>query len=381
MKIVLALLIVFLNMLLSITARAEVELSICHENIYNGKNWHTISLLQLGEILQKDGNPLELKVRRAVCNQTMPDTVCSAVPGRMFCKQESFRRMNMAASWYAARYILDGIVSYEQFRLKYNRPSARAFRYADGSEVDKDISRLQESIRLYIEQSLRTKNLPHVTDNLRRIATIQNRIMAFNIASLIGHEAHHLNEEVCSLKKKSRAEKSGLFAHILTLQTSKKLFCPSFPNPNEIKADRCAIRQIERLHKNPIIGWDDDVDLESFAQRAASDMIAFQSLTGFRKFTQLPTGKYIIQNLDEYLNPVYRLVLLSGSISNSGSTNDQRICGDSASLFVQGVQAGFEKCAGEGEVSDELLAELSKGIETSWNGAPWTEDSFSCSLK
>jgi len=173
-------------------------------------------------------------------------------------------------------------------------------------------------------------------------------------------------------------ETSGLFTHILSLQTSRELFCAANPNPDEIKADRCAARQIDKLHENPISDWGDSKRLEIFAQRAASDMIAFQSLTGFRRFSQLPIGKYVIPNFDAYLNPVYRLTLLAGSVSNS--KDQPRLCGDSASLFAHGVQTSYQQCGGDGQVSDELLALVPSGVEDSWNGAPWNDKTISCNI-
>jgi hypothetical protein len=105
-------------------------------------------------------------------------------------------------------------------------------------------------------------------------------------------------------------------------------------------------------------------------------MIAFQTLTGFRTFSDLPRGAYVIPEFDQYLNPVYRLTLLAGAVSTASTA--PALCGDASGLFVHGVQTSFQTCAGDGQVSDELLAEMPPGVETSWNGAPWTTESFSC---
>jgi hypothetical protein len=45
---------------------------------------------------------------------------------------------------------------------------------------------------------------------------------------------------------------------------------------------------------------------------------------------------------------------------------------------VQAIQTTYKKYEGNGDVGDHVLALLPKGVETSWNGAPWTADSYSC---
>ncbi len=358
---------------------AEIELSICHEETFGGSNWQHISMIQLTSILKGGSEKLDLKIRRAVCNDSMPDTVCAAIPGKMFCRQSAFQRMNMVASWYAIQFVQGAYPDYESFRIAFDRPVKLAFGYADETVHADNVAAMQEPLRTFIDNQFQGIEQNNVSANLRRIAVIQNRIMAFNLASLVGHETYHINNEKCPVSTKSRMETSGLFQHILALQTSNDLFCASNPNPNEINADRCAARQVEALHSNPITDWEDDGVLETFAQRAASDMIAFQTLTGFRRFAQLPAGQYIIPGFDAYLNPVYRLVLLSSSVLTS--IDKPVLCGDSASLFVHGVQTSFEQCGGDGEVSDELLSRVSPGVEDSWNGAPWTNKTISCTAE
>ena len=355
---------------------AEVELFICQNDAIGGQKWKRVSILQLASILRGDEAELELKVRRAICNDTMTSASCAALSGKMFCRQSALERINLVATWYAYEFIDGGFDSYESFHNAFGRPLEKAYRYADGAEPSDKVTAVLEPMLAILEQKLQGKGLVDVPDELRKVAAIQNRIVAFNLAALVGHETHHLNNEICPVQKKSRMEISGLFDHILDVQTSNRLFCASYPNPNEIKADRCAARQIEQLHSDPIKGWSDDEVFEAFAERAASDMIAFQSLTGFRRFGQLPIGQYAIPHLDAYLNPVFRLALLSGSVSTISS--EPQLCGGAASLFVHGVQVSFQQCGGNGKVSDELLTLVPPGVEKSWNGLPWSAKSFSC---
>lgn len=371
-----ALYIIVMQFILATQTRAEVEILICHEDDFGGSNWHRASIIQIAEILRESEQQLDLKVRRAICDDSMPDTVCAGIPGKLFCRQSSLRRMNLAASWFATHFVIGKFENYEQFRIAFGRPSKDAFAYADHLQSDSVLAANQELIREFAENELQSIDQTNTSAEIRKIATIQMRIMEFNFASLIGHEAYHVNNEICPIYIKSRYEKTGLLGHILELQTSNALFCASNPNPNEVKADRCAARQIERLHDNPISSLEDSNIQENFAQRAASDLIAFQALTGFRRFSGLPVDKYTIPNFDAYLNPTYRLSLLAGSVSSSA--DQPRMCGDTASLFVHGVQTSFQQCSGKGDVSDQILAELPKGVEKSWNGAPWTDVSISC---
>jgi hypothetical protein len=357
-------------------AHADVELFICHEDTYGGANWQLSSVIQIAQILKEGADEFSVNVSRAVCNNTMPDTVCAATPGRMFCRQTALRRMNLVASWYAYKFINGQFESYEDFQLAHDKPSGQAFRYADGSNALALATDVQEEMRIAAEAFATVDETIQIEPDMRRMAEIQRRIMFFNYAALVGHEAHHMNNESCPILQKSQMETSGIFDHLLELQTSDGLFCEANPNPYEISADRCAARYLERSRSRSTDGIIDDQNMEYFAQRAASDMIAFQSLTGFRRFVGLPQGSYGIPEFDAYLNPVFRLTLLAGSIS---SRSDQPpLCGDAASLFVHGVQTSYQQCPGDGQVSDALLALLPSGVEDSWNGAPWSASSFSC---
>ncbi len=357
-------------------ARADVELFICHEGTFGGANWQRSSLIDISQFLKSDTDEFSVVVRRAVCNDTMPDTVCSAVPGKMFCRQSALRRMNLAASWFAYTYVDGEFETYEDFRRALGRPSGLAFRYADGDITKPLTADFQEILRTAVAALAAGEETNEFGTDVLHMAVLQRRIMEFNYAALIGHESQHMNGETCAISRPSQMERSGIFDHLLDVQTSDVLFCEANPNPFEITADRCSARFIERVRTQPSTDLPSDPNLEDFAQRAASDMIAFQTLTGFRRFAALPEGKYTIPAFDAYLDPVFRLALLAGSVSNR---DDQpALCGDAASLFVHGVQTSFQQCPGDGIVSDELLALLPKGVEASWNGDPWDDNSITC---
>lgn len=357
-----------------VSAQSEPRLSICHSPPEEQPTeWQRSSLRHILRILSAGNALTEVRVRRAVCNETMPDSACAGLPNELFCRQASFDRMQVAAAWYTIAYLQSEQRSYEAFRKAHPETVGKAFRFADGALNADDVAAEVAELR---RQTEARAERPDSNEAPSRLAAIHERIVAYNVAALVGHESHHMGAEVCPIGDKSRMELNGIFDHIVAAQTSGDLFKASFPDPNEIKADRCAMRQIGRLNRMPIGDPSDPFSDESFARRAAADMITFQALVGFRRFEQLPRGVYVTPEFDQYLHPAFRIVLLAGSVADAGAR--PAICGEAAELFVRAVQDGFGKEPGGGEVSDELLAELPSGVETSWNGAPWTADSVSC---
>jgi hypothetical protein len=84
-----------------------------------------------------------------------------------------------------------------------------------------------------------------------------------------------------------------------------------------------------------------------------------------------------MRSLDQYLYSSLRLLLMAAEARGDGL--GPKLCGDSAGLFVHGVQQNFKACANaNGIVPDDVLALFPLGVERSWNGAPWTAESFSC---
>ena len=115
-----------------------------------------------------------------------------------------------------------------------------------------------------------------------------------------------------------------------------------------------------------------------FIQRAAADIVSFQLLLGWRKQAELTKGRYTFAALDAYLYGPLRALLFAAEINGKGP--QPAICGESSELIVQAIQVTYRSCpSGGGIVSDEVLALFPKGVESSWNGAPWTAASHSCS--
>jgi len=368
----LAIATLYLSYSITLLGQPTIDLRICDDpNSSPLTSWRNSSLLHITKILKEENSTIEIGVRRAVCNPTMPDTSCAAIPDSMFCRQAVLDRIQTASAWMATTFDRSGAESYENFRRQNPRPATSAFQYADGASSDAQMDSFIGLLKRHVgEKSNRPR---HPGTNVKAVAEMQQRIVAYNMAALVGHEIYHMDNNQCGITEKAASEKSGIFSHVLDVQVGNSLFCPANPDPNEINADRCAMRHIDRLRGSAGLA---PGSAEDFARRAAADMVAFQTTFGFRRYAQLPAGKYVTPDLDQYLRPPLRLLLLAGSMSKPGV--GKQLCGEAAGLFVHGVQDDFGKCEGKGDVSDELLALLPSGVEASWNGAPWTEDTFSC---
>jgi len=86
--------------------------------------------------------------------------------------------------------------------------------------------------------------------------------------------------------------------------------------------------------------------------------------------------KYPSVHFAPYLSAPFRQLLFSAELD--GPHNQGAVCGETASLFVHGVQDFFGQCEGEGDVSDKILSYFPQKLEESWNGEPWTSASFMC---
>lgn len=358
-----------------------LSIYICHESDgekYSG--WRQSSLFEIARTLKNDESELRLEVHYAVCNSTMPDSSCSGRPGAMFCRQAALDRISFAAAWLVQAHHRMGRPGYEAFRRALPRAVLTAFRAADGTFEDSKAADWIDGIRGRAELRASGNNPRNMDDNYAALDMIHNRIVAYNLAALIGHEASHVFKETCPVTTRSAVEDRGLLDRIVALQTGKELFCPRFPDANEMRADRCAVRHIHRLDDATIGDPADPLSIETFARRAAADMIAFQALVGWRRFSSLPQGVYVTPELAQYFRPALRLVLLAAEVPDPRT--GPLICGEAASLFVHAVQLDVTECAdGRGIINDDILALLPSGVETSWNGKPWTADSLSCKLR
>ena len=186
-------------------------------------------------------------------------------------------------------------------------------------------------------------------------------------------------DEQCPLGQMSLVEESGLFNRMVASEMQGQLFCRKNSVVQELRADRCGLRHIRALKENLTARLEGaNAKTVDFIQRAAADIVSFQLLLGWRKQAELTKGRYTFAALDAYLYGPLRALLFAAEINGKGP--QPAICGESSELIVQAIQVTYRSCpSGGGIVSDEVLALFPKGVESSWNGAPWTAASHSCS--
>jgi hypothetical protein len=337
---------------------SEAERPLAHDRVLQ---------LSIGRVMALDGVAKTIDIRFGACSGTMTDAACFGAPGGVMCQLTGIERILRAAAWITVRYRAQGAVSYEEFWKHDPEYVGHAFRYADGADSDANADAMRES----------------VADDKEAAKPFFDALVEYNLAALLGHETAHAHDDDCPLTSKSVGEDTGLLPQIIDSEESGDLFAKHAPVPEEIKGDRCGMRHLrafnERLKTQPAIQYPDSAEA---LRRSASDMVVFQSVFGWRRFTelangtQLPKGRYVFFTLDSYLYSPFRAVLFSREIA--GSSPSPYICGTSAQLIVQSIQETYKKHEGNGKVGDNLLALFPKGVETSWNGAAWTPESYSC---
>jgi hypothetical protein len=344
--------------------KVDLGLILCWNNETDGRLAHDQRLLQaVGRALALQRTAKTIGVRADSCTTTMPgDAACFSAPKVVICQIAVIQRVIRAAAWITSKQGASASLSYEQFRRANPESTGHAFQYADYAQTASDAdSLLDGSSSANLEQQ-------------RRMALLTD----YSLATLLGHEITHADDNNCPISAKSSAEESGLLAKIIQDDLTGEIFGKHSPAPEELAADRCALRHIRALNQRLTQKFNnEDVATLDFFIRASADMVVFQSCFGWRKYRQLPDGKYVIYSLDSYLYAPYRGLLFASEIR--GSFPKPVVCGYAADMLVQAIQTTYRNASGRGNVDNSILAYFPKGVEASWNGAPWTAGSFACS--
>ena len=341
----------------------DLGLGLCWNNDAEARLVHDATLLSaVGRALALSGRFSTIGVRSEPCAKRMPDAACFGVPGGIMCQGVVIERQLRAASWAVEKYTRAGRPAYEKFRRANAEAVAYGFQFADGARLDAEADRLRASL---------TSGPPGSNP-------LVDALVDYNLASLLGHELAHTNDAVpCVVEQKSSDEDAGLWQKIIRDELDGAIFVKHNADPDEIGADRCGLRHVRLLNgrMDARLG-EQTAETRDFIRRFAADMVAFQLSFGWRRFNQLPGGKYAIFSQDQYLYAPYRATLFAAEVH--GSSAKPAICGYAAEIIVQAVQNTYTKTPGRGDVDDDFLAMFPRGVETSWNGAPWTPNSFTC---
>lgn len=340
----------------------DVGLLLCWNNDAEQSLAHDRTLLTaVGRVVSLDGTTRTIGIHSEKCTEKMPDATCFGAPGGLMCRISGIERIVQAAAWIAHRYQTLSPTDYERFWKIDREYVGHAFRYADGVETDAGADKLRmgtssgnSSPELLLEQ-----------------------LVEYNLAAILGHELSHAHDEICPIVSKSFVEESGLFSTIVKDDLFGSIFAKHSPSPDEVVADRCGMRYLRALSDYFKTKYGSQQgQYAQILKRATSDMLTFQMTLGWRKFEQLLPGKYGFFSLDAYLYAPYRAILFSSEVHDSAV--NPTICGDSAEIVVQSIQTTYKKYEGAGKISDQILALFPSGVEASWNGKPWTVESFTC---
>jgi hypothetical protein len=313
------------------------------------------------------------------CQGAISDASCFAQEKVLVCRTSVIERILRLAAWAALAYERSGKSSYDAFRLQVPRWSVEAVRYADGAKPDAGLDKaskpLREAYRRYQSSGAATGAVALTKSELLFTALVD-----FTLAALIGHELSHVAGERCPIQDRARVEESGLISRLISLHQTGELFCLRSPSPEEVRADVCGMRHIQRAEVSFGSSNADDGTMH-VARRLSADIIAFEIIFGWRPRPGVPIGTYGFIRLDEYLYEPMRVLAFGAELGPNGP-GESALCGEAASLFVHGTQELVKSCKeAKGIIADDILALLPKNVETSWNGGAWSSASFNCGSK
>jgi hypothetical protein len=212
---------------------------------------------------------------------------------------------------------------------------------------------------------------------------IYRQITEYAFAFLLGHESFHYTKNVCEVTNKSSVEVSGLFDEVYKMQLKGGYFNPAITlDTKELLADNCGFRWMEVKAK--LAEGNMPKVFDALTKRLAIDLLASPILTGYLntiEVNKLGQSAPKVKLIDGYLYPQSRLILTSAILNHSESTYPEtvKICNDSAKAMVTLMQHAYQSYPkSSGVISDAVLTQFPKGVETALNGGEWAEDSYRC---
>lgn len=338
--------------------------------------WDTSILLSFSRVIRKDGQAVTLGFSRRTCADSPLQATCFAAGEFIQCDVAALERIFRVAAWYAWRYLDAGKVDYNDFYRIHEKTVLQAFGFADGTVETDTVEAFAMHMRV-IDMLPADQPVPQAHKDFQHAHPLFREIVDLVMLAFLGHEAGHLNNEQCPIATRSRLDSDGLIDHLVRSDLAGELFCAKRLDRLEIKADECAIRQIEQKvnESGSVAALDHPVG--EFARRVAADIVAFQAMTGWAPRNAGSSSPYRMVELPPYLSAPFRQILFAAAMH--GERPKPVICGDAAALIVQGIQARYTQCPGDGhQVSDDILRMLPKGVELAWNGGDWSIDSYSC---
>ncbi|WNG39525.1 hypothetical protein F0U61_42045 [Archangium violaceum] len=398
-----------------------------------------LARLQHAGYLQADKR-LSVEISRDSACTKKAQGACYGEAGRVYCDKAALARLLHATGWAAmswAHHILRTTeVSTDGRAVTRQMPGRTPFSFHDGLELA-DLppgSREQAEAALRVLEDLKWDiadffvlgqsvldlhhydSTPDAPANLRKRAVVLGYMVyeaAVNLlmAYVMGHELAHAFQ-ACVITEPSWAERSGLLVDLARRQSEGKPLCPNPPYVDEVRADLCGLRVVERMDHEMVRsklravpedqGGKPLLAALSVSRRLAIDAITWLLATGLSSRKQdswrvselgsdgLRTLNLRVELQEGYLYSPIRTVAFSALLNHLEPYNKQsvRLCDVSARIFTLSVNASLVRCMPKGQTKFDQLdlpnlfgPFVPSGVNTGWTTGRWDDGlgkSFHC---
>lgn len=274
---------------------------------------------------------------------------------------------------------------------------AKAKLYFHSEELEGMEEKIQSSLGFSGSEMERLKNLVeeiHYTENdfweegkthsslFSSALPIYRAIIDNMVSFIMGHELYHFNDNSHMIVSKSEMEETGLFNTFYSLQQYKRLLDPYIVNADkdEVNADVSGFRFLELVDSNTRRRVSNS-SLQTAIRKSTIDLLAFPVLSGFDltilSYDQPVNTAYI----PGYLYPMIRMMMITSVLQSNEDSNlwAVKMCGNTSKAIVTLIQtyaSAYEQS--DGDVPDEVLDLLPKGVTRGWETNYWDDRSFLC---
>lgn len=393
--------------------------------------WKTPLLTSMARLL--DGAPAPgdtVKLRIGACPDAFHEKTCYASPGILACREEFIARLFQSAAWggalsaialqrhpeprgwYGVMAKLGGGDLFELVAAAPDAIPALASKWqAEGAWKAGEVIAAQalvERIRLF------ESNMAQPGSPVEQLAEAVYLTIAAHLTSfVVGHELSHYLADRCVFTEPSIVEGERRMDALRVLQEPRGLLCdavpasgkwwPMTPRLEEVLADRCALRGMDRLERRALgktwgqpAAGSPTAAVAFVARRLVVDILAWSlaygpETKGREDFGDDGNRRAIRASLlPGYLYPQHRLALVASELSRYASPGGPRplICEDTARIFALQSRGSASVCrSGQVDavrrIEEKLPAALGdyvpQGVISLWRTGNWDQDhSFVC---
>lgn len=393
-------------LVISFAVRAqELRVGFCHDSTYLNIEYQTAIKKSIDRMVSLLDPNLQTDIRFIECPKIPPSTFYGS-PEAVYGREEAMAMMVEASYWYASiismRYSntsfpeallsnscsLDWIDTYRLAKAKLyfhydNLESIEEKIKAQMGFSDADMNEIKELVEElhYTENQFWEESEQH--SHLFETAFPIYQAIIDNLTSfIIGHELFHFNDNSHMITTKSDMEEKGFFSTYYSLQYPRRLFDPDIVQSDvaEINADRSGFRFLEFVDSNTRRRIE-NTDLQTAIRKSTIDLLAFPVLSGF-DLTKLDYNQPIETSyIPGYLYPMIRMMMITSVLRGNESKNlwAVKMCGNTSKAMVSLIQtyaSAYEQS--DGDIPDEVLDLLPRGVTLGWESNYWDGRSFIC---